>query len=492
MALYKNKRILDVFVSSTQKDLAEHRAIAIDEIRTAGHRAVAMELFDAQDRQSSEFISDCIATCDVFVLILGSNFGSQINGKSYVQFEFDKATQLHKPILAFVPHGDEIRRTEMQEGLLDFRNSVLSSGRQVGQFYLAERDTFRVQFGKSFGSLAKDMEDSGRGGWIRHEHLDDYVHASKIPPQLTKSQVLRELVEPICNFGELFPNIDSDYDEKSCIARFVWRMLATSITAKNGIRRLYLDGGTTTYFASKEFNHFCGKNAAVQIHNTNEKLTIGTNSLLNMIELSSGIQGPIRPYKDLNLFPPPPVSTDYGKTYGAVQYITPQTVMQYQNRGWTFRHPDGKLADATNDFKNWFEADGGYSLAVVSSAGFVTTGDHVGPWVKSHSSMLLQSCIFRSKSPVILMLDGAKWEKKPSDQEGYHVMIDDLNFYEIVKSQPFAIAISTLLEEKATEIKTYMESLDMHVLIDTAKQTRDPRPVYRVLGYNKSFEPLTR
>lgn len=493
MSLHKNKRILDVFVSSTQKDLVQNRKIAVEEIRAAGHRAIAMEFFDAQDKPSNEFIADCIAKCDVYVIILGRNFGSTIDGQSYVEFEYKKAVEHHKPILAFVPHDDEVRRSEMAQALIDFRSSIMDhKGRQVSQYYFEARDEFRSQFNRSLGNLAKDLEEVGRGGWIRNEELNEYIHVSKIPPQLTRSETLRELIDPICSFTELFPNIDSDVDEKTCISRFLWRMLATSITAEKGIRRLFLDGGSTTLFACKEFNEFCGVNAAIHGHKTNRKLTIGTNSILNLIELSSGIQGPIRPYKDLVLFPPPPVNSDFGKTYGAVASITPQTVMQYHERGWTFRDPMQKLQEATQDFKDWLNQDGGSSLAVLSAAGFLSDGDHLGPWVKSHPSMLLQSCIFRTGTPVVLILDGAKWNAESGEQQAYHVLVDDLNFSKIVQENPFAMAIGTLIEEKAILIKKYFEDIGMRVLNDEAKKTRDPRPVYRLLAYNQHFAPLTR
>lgn len=94
---------LQVFVSSTYKDLIEERQAAVEAILDAGHIPAGMELFRAGKTQM-ETIKKWIDDSDVYCLILGGRYGTieEGNGKSYTQMEYEYAISKGKPLFAIV------------------------------------------------------------------------------------------------------------------------------------------------------------------------------------------------------------------------------------------------------------------------------------------------------------------------------------------------------------------------------------------------------
>lgn len=84
------KKKLQVFVSSTFKDLREDRQAAVEAILTAKHIPAGMELFASGDESQMSVIKRWIDQSDVYLLILGGRYGSiePNSGKSYTHLEF--------------------------------------------------------------------------------------------------------------------------------------------------------------------------------------------------------------------------------------------------------------------------------------------------------------------------------------------------------------------------------------------------------------------
>jgi hypothetical protein len=99
----QNKK-LQVFISSTYKDLKEERQAAVEAILQAKHIPVGMELFAAGNESKMDVIRSWIDASDIYFLILGGRYGSieGESGKSYVQLEYEYALDRRKPIFAVV------------------------------------------------------------------------------------------------------------------------------------------------------------------------------------------------------------------------------------------------------------------------------------------------------------------------------------------------------------------------------------------------------
>lgn len=98
---------LQVFISSTYTDLIEERQAAVQAILDAGHIPAGMELFKAGKSQM-ETIKKWINDSDVYMLILGSRYGSveEMTDKSYTQLEYEYALKQNMPVFAIVLDKD--------------------------------------------------------------------------------------------------------------------------------------------------------------------------------------------------------------------------------------------------------------------------------------------------------------------------------------------------------------------------------------------------
>src|SRR5205814_10104791 len=82
-----------VFVSSTYRDLAEHREIIRIALETSGFQFRGMEQFPAQQEPPLEVALGSLEECDVYVGIVGELYGSSPPGRvlSYTELEYNHA-----------------------------------------------------------------------------------------------------------------------------------------------------------------------------------------------------------------------------------------------------------------------------------------------------------------------------------------------------------------------------------------------------------------
>lgn len=164
---------VQVFVSSTYSDLIAERQAAVQAILECGHIPAGMELFAAGDDSQWRTIQRWIDASDVFLLILGSRYGSvePESGKSYVQLEYEYAVSVGKPIVSVVisdsaraarlqasPALEESReKSQMQDA---FRQHVL---RKISQFFDDCKDV-KLAIHKSIHATIIEKKLSG---WVR-------------------------------------------------------------------------------------------------------------------------------------------------------------------------------------------------------------------------------------------------------------------------------------------------------------------------------------
>lgn len=170
---------IQVFISSTYSDLKPERQSAVDAILKAGHIPAGMELFASGDESQLETIKRWIDTSDIFMLILGSRYGSiePKSKKSYVEVEYDYAVGIGKPFFAIVisekaidakvkVHGKDVIEQENSTKLKRFREKVLS---KTSTFFDEPKDIKLAVF-ESIASLEKKHKIEG---WVRSGELPD-------------------------------------------------------------------------------------------------------------------------------------------------------------------------------------------------------------------------------------------------------------------------------------------------------------------------------
>ena len=104
------KTTMQVFISSTFKDLQYYRSAAAEGVIAAGHRPFLIENMPAQAMSVQEVINSAIETSDVHLTIIGAFYGSLIPSKniSWTEFETRKAVELGKPGFVYLRLGSNL------------------------------------------------------------------------------------------------------------------------------------------------------------------------------------------------------------------------------------------------------------------------------------------------------------------------------------------------------------------------------------------------
>jgi hypothetical protein len=144
------KKKLQVFVSSTYRDLKIERQAAVEAILKAGHIPAGMELFSAGSESQLEIIRRWIDESDVYMLILGGRYGSvePKTSLSYTELEYDYAVSKEIPIFAVVikdealdakvaKEGKDVLEIDNAKELKLFREKVLS---RISSFFTDTKD----------------------------------------------------------------------------------------------------------------------------------------------------------------------------------------------------------------------------------------------------------------------------------------------------------------------------------------------------------------
>jgi hypothetical protein len=130
---------VDVFVSSTYRDLAEYREVLRLALTTSGHTFHGMEHFAANPAPPLATCMAALDRCDVYVGLIGSIYGSSPPGRrlSYTELEYRRAMDrdMHAIILlldndapvrqSLVERDPErLRRLERFKGMITQRHTI--------------------------------------------------------------------------------------------------------------------------------------------------------------------------------------------------------------------------------------------------------------------------------------------------------------------------------------------------------------------------------
>jgi len=99
---------MKAFLSSTYKDLIEHRKLSVEALERLGQEVGRMEVFGARPEEPTKACLSEIEACDIFIGIYAHRYGyvppdSQI---SITEAEYNHAVDLKKPIFCFMVDED--------------------------------------------------------------------------------------------------------------------------------------------------------------------------------------------------------------------------------------------------------------------------------------------------------------------------------------------------------------------------------------------------
>ena len=153
---------------------ASYMAAVERAVSACGHVVVDMADFPAADQVPAQLCRERVRSCDVYVGILGTRYGSPVRdepGMSYTELEFDAATQAGLDRLVFVLDTETVVAGIPPSRLIDhehgarqeaFRRRVQDSGLAVRKF--ADPATLGQLVERSLRELADRRRPGGAGG----------------------------------------------------------------------------------------------------------------------------------------------------------------------------------------------------------------------------------------------------------------------------------------------------------------------------------------
>jgi hypothetical protein len=179
-------------------------AAARKSVENAGHTVVEMADFRASDDPSEQTCRKMVASCDVFVGIVGFQYGSPVLGLphlSYVELEFQVATELGLPRLMF------LLGEETQGGRRLHHDRRYGDRQERFRARIADETTVRTvttvdqlatDVRESLEALAPDRDEPPRVGPTPGDSWNASSGPLWMVPSLTGSEVARpEVTEPL-------------------------------------------------------------------------------------------------------------------------------------------------------------------------------------------------------------------------------------------------------------------------------------------------------
>lgn len=156
-----------IFVSSTYDDLKKERDQVIKAILEMGHIPVGMEMFSAGDEEQWQVIKRAIDESDYYVVIVAHRYGSEVDGVSFTEMEYDYAVSKGIPVVGLIledtvswPLNLIDKETETIEKLTSLKNKIK---KKMVSFWKNTEDLY----GKCSISLMKSFNLFPRVGWVK-------------------------------------------------------------------------------------------------------------------------------------------------------------------------------------------------------------------------------------------------------------------------------------------------------------------------------------
>lgn len=239
------KKKLQIFVSSTYKDLLNERQSAVEAILRAGHIPAGMELFSAGNKSQLETIKKWIEESDAYMLILGGRYGSlePIEKISYTELEYQYAVELDKPLFAIIIDdpmldiklkigGRDVIEMEHQDEYKKFKNMVLS---KVCRFVNSETE-IKLAILESIIDIQSVHSFSG---WIRGDEIpDNSAFLSEINILRNQRDELQKKVIDLESLNKKVNKVNDsigDFSYNEVYNALITKKIKVPITLNNGV-----------------------------------------------------------------------------------------------------------------------------------------------------------------------------------------------------------------------------------------------------------------
>lgn len=170
-----------VFISSTFMDLQLERQEVLQALLELDCLPSGMELFPAADEDQWSLIQRVISDCDYYILVSAGRYGSiGPEGKSYTHMEYEYASSLKKPIIAFIHKDIGTLPANLVEDSKEGRKQ-LEDFHEICKKKLVKFWTTPHELGSIVSrSLIQLMKTRPAVGWVRADNLPSEESAAEM------------------------------------------------------------------------------------------------------------------------------------------------------------------------------------------------------------------------------------------------------------------------------------------------------------------------
>ncbi len=283
------RRYYKVFISSTFQDLATHRQHATQGILNAGHMPVALENFTPENQSKRRVIEEALASCQFYVIILGSRYGTipqdqeqlpaELRNKSYTEIELEMALAAKLPILAFYLDADEVARARATPEWINSGEPMNIDKYEALHKRLTEG--IETPLAKPF-TIAGSIYTELYAYFQRvHSNIRGYIlePASGSDMEVilrfsSGNRVARDIVEALSQFRDLDPRLAIALQKKQALADAFLESHGDDIERR--FSRVFFESGSTITYLARTLAHKLPKRG--KILHTADPLVVLTNN----------------------------------------------------------------------------------------------------------------------------------------------------------------------------------------------------------------------
>ncbi|MEK6258505.1 MAG: DUF4062 domain-containing protein [Planctomycetota bacterium] len=442
-----------VFVSSTFRDLKEHRASAMKAIVSAGHMATCLENWGLSHEDQLEVISRAVQDCQFYLIVLGHTYGSIPRGKrkSYTEIELDIAERQGKPILSMVLNEllvkkqrkklsptDPVQKREIDndDRYWKLRERLCSAGRWFNWFRTPADVETHVH------GYFKNPPSGLRGYVLETEETKSIISIT------TSNQVVADIVRRAGGFKTIEDRLGDASDQKKALASAFRDLHGRHLGLFD---KIFIESGSTLTYVAAEIAELLPKSLQlVPVRSKGEvaRPIVTTNNALAYLDLWL-VNGVLcQPEPDF----PPAINEPYGAMYGSLTGIARHP--DYFGRPIEDEDPDAWAAVCRirDDFlKGSHNPNKTLVLAAASAMQLSPSkraaeyGDGretcIGFHVGSYENKLFKRCLYLTGVPAIVFIHDKKVGLEPNWGKCHFVFDRGYSWDRVLNDYPLSIWI---------------------------------------------------
>ncbi len=252
-----------VFVSSVTTEFSNLREKLWESIYKAGHIPVVLEKYSAALADVREFIANEVADSDIFVFILGREYGRgfQPDQASFIDAELQQAVRLQIPIIFLKADYTTAHETPLspeQQKIEELYHSLLEKAQKHATRIItfSPAKEINAEFGdlrQNFTNALHDLAGSLRtGGWVPASWFERMSEQISLGSTVSQNPFFERFVRRLDSFQILSRRTVTFGDQKEMIANFFWDTMLPRLPV-SGVRRLFFESGSTIAYLSYEF-----------------------------------------------------------------------------------------------------------------------------------------------------------------------------------------------------------------------------------------------